>query len=227
MSIVKLLPPCAYQGGKQRLANQICDIIEEREGSDFVFYDLCCGSGAVSLEMINRGHSVVMIDKGPFGAVWEKVGNGDFKIDELKYLGKIALISSIASIIAFIIFKDYIASADEFGRTHFSTASGFISVRSLANQIFVGFGVVLCIAWSFQYVIQIKYYWILPVILFLYSFASIAYSFICTIPKDFGQMQTPSVRFNIIAHFTKELKTFLFHLIKIEIKALDTIARNK
>lgn len=92
----------------------------------------------------------------------------DFKIDELKYLGKIALISSIASIIAFIIFKDYIASADEFGRTHFSTASGFISVRSLANQIFVGFGVVLCIAWSFQYVIQIKYYWILPVILFLY-----------------------------------------------------------
>ena len=47
MSIVKLLPPCAYQGGKQRLANQICDIIDEREGSDFVFYDLCCGSGAV------------------------------------------------------------------------------------------------------------------------------------------------------------------------------------
>ena len=84
MSIIKLLPPCSYQGGKQRLANQICDIIEEREGFDFVFYDLCCGSGAVSLEMINRGHSVVMIDKGPFGAVWEKVGNSDFKIDELE-----------------------------------------------------------------------------------------------------------------------------------------------
>ena len=84
MSIVKLLPPCSYQGGKQRLANQICDIIEEREGFDFVFYDLCCGSGAVSLEMINRSHSVVMIDKGPFSAVWEKVGNSDFKIDELE-----------------------------------------------------------------------------------------------------------------------------------------------
>jgi hypothetical protein len=40
VSIIKLLPPCSYQGGKQRLANQICDIIEEREGSEFVFSEV-------------------------------------------------------------------------------------------------------------------------------------------------------------------------------------------
>ena len=84
LNTVKLLPPCSYQGGKQRLAVQICDIICNREGSDFVFYDLCCGSGAVSLEMINRGYSVIMVDKGPFGSVWESIGNNEFNIDIFK-----------------------------------------------------------------------------------------------------------------------------------------------
>lgn len=79
-----LLPPCTYQGGKQRLSKQICDIIEERNGNSFVFYDLCCGSGAVSLEMLSRGHNVVMIDKGPFGVVWEKIGNHTFELSKLR-----------------------------------------------------------------------------------------------------------------------------------------------
>ncbi len=81
MSIIKLLPPCSYQGGKQRLANQICDIIEEREGSEFVFYDLCCGSGAVSLEMVNRDKNVIMVDKAPFGLFYEMIGKGDFNLN--------------------------------------------------------------------------------------------------------------------------------------------------
>ena len=80
MSIIKLLPPCSYQGGKQRLANQICDIIEERESSDFVFYDLCCGSGAVSIEMVNRDYEVVMVDKAPFGLFYEMIGKGIFDL---------------------------------------------------------------------------------------------------------------------------------------------------
>lgn len=85
MNKYKLLPPCAYQGGKQRLSEQICDIIEEKENyCDFVFYDLCCGSGAVSLEMLSRGHKVVMVDKGPYGAVWEKISNGDFDLHILR-----------------------------------------------------------------------------------------------------------------------------------------------
>lgn len=84
LNTVKLLPPCSYQGGKQRLAVQICDIICSRESSDFIFYDLCCGSGAVSLEMLNRGYSVIMVDKGPFGSVWESIGNKEFNIDIFK-----------------------------------------------------------------------------------------------------------------------------------------------
>lgn len=79
-----LVPPCSYQGGKQRLALQIADIIEDREGENFIFYDLCCGSGAVSLEMINRNHKVIMVDKGPFGAVWESIGKGLFDLTVLK-----------------------------------------------------------------------------------------------------------------------------------------------
>lgn len=98
----------------------------------------------------------------------------DWRIDEFKYLGKLALISSIASIIAYVIFKDYIILADEFGRTQFSTTSGFVSVRSLANQIFVGFGVVLCMSWAFQYLIQKKIYWILLLVLFLNFFCHVS-----------------------------------------------------
>ena len=46
--------PCAYQGGKQRVAVQIVDILlEAAPGPDSRFYDLCCGSGAVSIELVN------------------------------------------------------------------------------------------------------------------------------------------------------------------------------
>lgn len=40
-----LLPPCSYQGGKQRLAKQIVDIIlqENKINDNTKFYDLCCG----------------------------------------------------------------------------------------------------------------------------------------------------------------------------------------
>lgn len=78
-----MLPPCTYQGGKQRLAKSICDIIEE-DNKDFVFYDLCCGSGAVSLEMISRGHKCVMCDSGVFGEVWRSIGDGTFDIQKLE-----------------------------------------------------------------------------------------------------------------------------------------------
>ena len=96
--IDKYLPPCTYQGGKQRLAEQICDFIEEKVPTNFVFYDLCCGSGAVSLEMLHRNHKVVMIDKGPYGYFWESIANGTFDLnifdEELNKLPKIEDIQS-------------------------------------------------------------------------------------------------------------------------------------
>ena len=53
----KLEIPCSYQGGKQRLAKQIVDIFyEENDIDDHTqFYDMCCGSGAISVELLNRG----------------------------------------------------------------------------------------------------------------------------------------------------------------------------
>ncbi|WP_230988293.1 DNA adenine methylase [Bathymodiolus japonicus methanotrophic gill symbiont] len=48
--------PCSYQGGKQRIAAQVVDhLLEAAPNHNSRFYDLCCGSGAVSIELVNRG----------------------------------------------------------------------------------------------------------------------------------------------------------------------------
>lgn len=81
----KLEIPCTYQGGKQRLSKQIVDIFyrENEINENTIFYDLCCGSGAISLELINRGfnpRNIVMVDSGCFGAFWEMVANNEFEL---------------------------------------------------------------------------------------------------------------------------------------------------
>ena len=88
---IKLTPPCSYQGGKQRLAKKIVDIIYEETNIDenTKFYDLCCGSGAISLEMINRGfnpNNIVMVDKGVYGSFWLEVANDEVELEKLKKL---------------------------------------------------------------------------------------------------------------------------------------------
>ena len=57
MSIVTFLRvPCIFQGGKQRVAAQISDVlIRAFPRPNSRFYDLCCGSGAISIELVNRG----------------------------------------------------------------------------------------------------------------------------------------------------------------------------
>ncbi|MEM4994832.1 hypothetical protein WKH56_19920 [Priestia sp. SB1] len=85
----KLTIPCAYQGGKQRIAKDIVDIFfKENEIDDETkFYDLCCGSGAVSIELISRGinpSNIVMVDKSVWGSFWQKIGNGEFSTDVFK-----------------------------------------------------------------------------------------------------------------------------------------------
>ena len=81
--------PCSYQGGKQRLAKQIVDIFykENNINDDTKFFDLCCGSGAISLEFINRGfnpNNITMIDNGCFGQFWQDIANGEFDLDIFK-----------------------------------------------------------------------------------------------------------------------------------------------
>ena len=76
----------AYQGGKARLASQIIDIIA-REVPIITFYDMCCGSGAVSIELVSRGFdpkAVTMIDTGPWGIVWQHIGEGHFSLGVFK-----------------------------------------------------------------------------------------------------------------------------------------------
>ena len=61
----KLVVPCTYQGGKQRIASQIVDELTKNSTEQTRFFDLCCGSGAISVELINRGilpSNVVMLD---------------------------------------------------------------------------------------------------------------------------------------------------------------------
>ena len=64
----KLEIPCSYQGGKQRLTKQIVDIsYAENDIDDHTqFYDICCGSGAISIELLNRSvnsKNIHMMDK--------------------------------------------------------------------------------------------------------------------------------------------------------------------
>ena len=52
--MLELKSPCAYQGGKQRLAKDIVSEMLKYANDTTVFYDLFCGSGAVFIELINQ-----------------------------------------------------------------------------------------------------------------------------------------------------------------------------
>lgn len=77
--------PCAYQGGKQRIAAQIVDhLLEASPGPDSKFYDLCCGSAAISIELINRGiepSRIIMLDLSSWGDFWSSIGSGSFNMN--------------------------------------------------------------------------------------------------------------------------------------------------
>lgn len=82
-----VLPPCAYQGGKQRLAGQLFDCMSDwcNIDSNTTFYDLCCGSGAVTVEGVqNRGikpANVYMYDVSPWGAFYQSIGDATFDLN--------------------------------------------------------------------------------------------------------------------------------------------------
>lgn len=76
--------PCSYQGGKQRVAPQIVDLLlEAAPSTNAYFYDLCCGSGAVSIELVNRGidpSRIRMLDISSWGSFWTAIGSGTFNM---------------------------------------------------------------------------------------------------------------------------------------------------
>lgn len=75
--------PCTYQGGKQRVAAQIADVLlRAAPCAESQFLDLCCGSGAISVELVNRGvapERITMLDTSSWGAFWAAVGTGTFR----------------------------------------------------------------------------------------------------------------------------------------------------
>ena len=82
--MLELKSPCAYQGGKQRLAKDIVSEMLKYANDTTVFYDLCCGSGAVFIELINQGiapERIYAIDKGGFGYFWQSIADGTFNLD--------------------------------------------------------------------------------------------------------------------------------------------------
>lgn len=86
--MVKLESPCSYQGGKQRLAKEIVDEILKYADNNTVFYDLCCGSGAVFLELFNQGvapERIHAIDNGGYGYFWQAISDNTF---DLNYFDK-------------------------------------------------------------------------------------------------------------------------------------------
>lgn len=77
--------PCTFQGGKQRVAAQIVDhLLAAASEPNSRFYDLCCGSAAVSVELVNRGvdpSRIWMLDISPWGSFWSAIGSGTFNMD--------------------------------------------------------------------------------------------------------------------------------------------------
>lgn len=84
---MNLQAPISYQGGKQRIADDIVSVILRYADVGDNFHDLCCGSGAISVAMVNRGikpQNITMIDASPWGLFWKKVGNGTFSLSKFK-----------------------------------------------------------------------------------------------------------------------------------------------
>ena len=84
---MNLVSPCSYQGGKQRVAKEIVDYMLNATflSKDTKFYDLCCGSGAVTVELLNRGvppENITMCDKSSWGVFWKSIGEGIFDLNK-------------------------------------------------------------------------------------------------------------------------------------------------
>lgn len=85
--MTEIVSPVSYQGGKQRIAPQIIDAMEINPNEPF--YDLCCGSGAVSIELVKRGFpakQIHMVDASPWGLVWQAVGQRQFDMNRFRQL---------------------------------------------------------------------------------------------------------------------------------------------
>jgi len=69
------------------LASAVVDVLWA--GEDACYADMCCGSGAIGLALVSRGlppNGLLMVDRGPWGAFWHRIGTGTFDLSELRAL---------------------------------------------------------------------------------------------------------------------------------------------
>lgn len=86
MKEYKLKAPLSFQGGKQKVAKMIVDHIKQ-DCAQYV--DLCCGSGAISIELINQGVSaddITMVDASEWGGFWAQISECTFDLEYFEWL---------------------------------------------------------------------------------------------------------------------------------------------
>ena len=80
------LSVCRYRGQKTRYARSILDIIRINPSDSF--WDICCGSGAISIAAIEsravRPEQITMVESGPWGHFWNRIAIGDFDIQRFE-----------------------------------------------------------------------------------------------------------------------------------------------
>lgn len=84
-----LVPPFPYQGGKQRLSKEICTLLynEWESMNEPTIYDMCCGAGSVTLELVNMGvepESIVMVDSSTVARFYCDIADGSFSVRKFR-----------------------------------------------------------------------------------------------------------------------------------------------
>lgn len=77
--------PIPIKGCKARIAHRIIDWLPLRH--EPMFHDLCCGSGAVSIALVEMGYDpkkIVMVDASPWGDFWRLIGTGLFRVNRFR-----------------------------------------------------------------------------------------------------------------------------------------------
>lgn len=91
----QLQAPCTYQGAKKRIREEIVNIILENTKVDkgTSIYDLCCGTGNITLEFLSRGvpaNNITMVDVCSWGAFWKLMSSPNVDLNKFDtYLNNI------------------------------------------------------------------------------------------------------------------------------------------
>lgn len=81
---LKLTSVTAYQGSKRKYADKIVEYLLAHWRKQYEYYDVCCGTGSITLSLIRHGvdpSQITMIDAGLWGLFWESITTDTFNID--------------------------------------------------------------------------------------------------------------------------------------------------